>query len=76
MTLPTTMREVYAKSTCLFSQDDINRALDKMAAEIHNQLSEENPILLCVMVGALIPAGHLLTRLDFPLELDYIHATR
>jgi len=76
MTIPSTIREVYAKATCLFSQDDINQALDRMAAEIHDKLSEENPILLSVMVGALIPAGHLLTRLDFPLELDYIHATR
>jgi hypoxanthine phosphoribosyltransferase len=24
----------------------------------------------------MIPAGHLLTRLQFPLQLDYIHATR
>lgn len=76
MTIPSTIREVYANATCLFSQDDINQALDKMAAEIHDKLAEENPILLSVMVGALIPAGHLLTRLDFPLELDYIHATR
>jgi hypoxanthine phosphoribosyltransferase len=28
------------------------------------------------MVGGLIPAGNLLPRLDFPLEVDYIHATR
>src|SRR5205823_7285869 len=34
------------------------------------------PILLCVMLGAVIPVGHLLTRLNFPLEIDYIHATR
>src|SRR4029077_16654640 len=26
--------------------------------------------------GALIPAGHLATRLPFPFEMDYIHVTR
>ena len=26
--------------------------------------------------GALIPMGHLLTRFDFPLRQDYIHASR
>ena len=26
--------------------------------------------------GALITTGHLVTRLHFPLEIDYIHATR
>ena len=31
---------------------------------------------LCVMIGALIPTGHLVTRLNFPLEIDYIHVTR
>jgi hypoxanthine phosphoribosyltransferase len=28
------------------------------------------------MTGALIPTAHLVTRLNFPLEIDYIHATR
>ena len=28
------------------------------------------------MIGALIPTAHLLMRLNFPLEVDYIHATR
>jgi hypoxanthine phosphoribosyltransferase len=28
------------------------------------------------MTGAMIVAGHLAVRLQFPLEMDYIHATR
>ena len=31
---------------------------------------------LCVLHGGLIFTGHLLTRLQFPLQQDYIHATR
>ncbi|MCW8959255.1 MAG: hypoxanthine-guanine phosphoribosyltransferase, partial [Gammaproteobacteria bacterium] len=34
------------------------------------------PLILAVMSGAMIPAGVLLTHLDFPLQIDYIHATR
>ena len=34
------------------------------------------PVVLCVLTGAIIPTGHLLTRLAFPLETDYLHATR
>jgi hypoxanthine phosphoribosyltransferase len=76
MPIPNHIQEVYEKSTCLFTKQEIELALDSMANDIHAKLKEANPILLCVMVGGLIPAGNLLPRLDFPLELDYIHATR
>lgn len=61
---------------CLCSQDEINAALDKMGEAITAKLKDTHPIILGVMVGALIPMGHLLTRLRFPLEADYLHATR
>ncbi len=47
-----------------------------MAAEITAVLRDQNPIALCVMIGGLVPAGMLLPRLEFPLEIDYCHATR
>jgi hypoxanthine phosphoribosyltransferase len=74
--LPSEIREVAKRATCLHSGEDVRVALDKMAAEIHEKLSDSNPVMLCVMVGGFIPAGHLLTRLDFPIEVDYVHATR
>lgn len=76
MHIPDHIREVYRKATCLYRIDDINNALDRIAAEIHNQLEYENPLFLCVMVGGMITAGQLLPRMDFPLEVDYVHATR
>ncbi len=60
----------------LYSFAEINQALDKMAESITQQLKNTCPIILGVMVGALVPMGHLLTRLRFPLEVDYLHATR
>jgi hypoxanthine phosphoribosyltransferase len=47
-----------------------------MALEIQAELSEKNPVIVCVMIGGLIPLGNLLPRLDFALEVDYVHATR
>jgi hypoxanthine phosphoribosyltransferase len=47
-----------------------------MAENIHQRLHDKNPIILCVMIGGLVPMGNLLPRLDFPLEVDYVHATR
>ena len=70
------IKDVLAKAECLYDLAQLEKALDKMAVEITHQLENENPIILCVMIGALIPAGHILTRLHFPLEVDYIHATR
>ncbi len=74
--IPEHIREVFAKATCIYSKAQIDKALDKMADEIHEELAHANPIFLCVVIGGIIPLGNLLPRLDFPLEVDYIHATR
>lgn len=71
-----TIETVLEKAECLYSFDEINQALDRMAVEMTDQLKDKNPIILCVMTGALITTGHLATRLHFPLEIDYIHVTR
>ena len=76
MTIPSKIQEVYKKSTRLFTTEQVEAALDRMAIDIHEQLHDKNPVLLCVMIGGLVPLGNLLPRLDFPLEVDYVHATR
>jgi hypoxanthine phosphoribosyltransferase len=76
MHIPDHIREVYRTATCLYRREEVDAALDRMAFDIHNKLEFENPLFLTVMVGGMIPAGHLLTRIDFPLEMDYVHATR
>lgn len=76
MSIPHNIKDVYEKSYCLFTTKEVEAALDRMAINIHQQLHDKNPILLCVMIGGLVPMGNLLPRLDFPLEVDYVHATR
>ncbi|MCK0752547.1 MULTISPECIES: hypoxanthine-guanine phosphoribosyltransferase [Chromohalobacter] len=71
-----TMRDVMAHADCLISQQEVERALDRMADEITQDLGDTLPVFYCVMNGGLITTGHLLTRLGFPLEVDYLHATR
>ena len=70
------MKDVLAQAECLYDLSAIEQALDRMAEAIAQKMHNDNPLILCVMIGALIPTGHLLTRLSFPLEVDYIHATR
>jgi hypoxanthine phosphoribosyltransferase len=60
----------------LHSPEQIHAALDRMAEEITATLADTQPVVLCVLTGGIIPTGHLLTRLAFPLESDYLHATR
>lgn len=69
-------RQVHAEADQLYSPEQVEAALDRMAAAIGAELGARDPIVICVMTGGLIPAGHLLTRLDFPLHIDYLHATR
>lgn len=72
----TEMDTMLAQAELLHGMDDINRALDKMATALKQDYAELNPVMLCVMNGAVMTAGHLLPRLPFRLELDYIHASR
>lgn len=67
---------VLAEADLLITASEVSSAIDRIAEEITDQLKEANPVLLCIMNGGLIFTGQLLTRLPFPLESDYVHATR
>ena len=68
--------DALATADQIYSRQEVEQALDRMAVEITGRLSGEDPIVLSVLNGALIPTGHLLTRLNFPLRQDYVHASR
>ncbi len=70
------IRDVAVRSTLLFSKDEVENAVDEMAFKIESALSGTNPLCLTVMIGGLVATGTLLRRLHFPMEIDYIHATR
>lgn len=67
---------VYKEAELIYSLQQVEQALDTMAWEIRSRISGSNPIVLCVMKGGLASAGRLILCLDFPLRLDYLHATR
>ena len=67
---------VLAEADLLVTEAEVGAAISRMAQEITDQLKDANPILICVMNGGLIFTGQLLTKLVFPLEVDYVHATR
>ncbi len=54
----------------------VQAALDRMAVEIEARLAGRDPLVVTVMNGGLIFAGQLLPRLEFALELSYVHVRR
>ena len=54
----------------------VSAAVTRLAREITARLADSFPLVLCVMRGAVIFSGQLLPQLRFPLELDYVEATR
>ncbi len=67
---------VAARAVRLVTPEEINSALDRMAASVTERLAGKDPLVLCVMTGAVFVAGLLLPRLRFQLRVDYIHASR
>jgi hypoxanthine phosphoribosyltransferase len=56
--------------------DEVSAAIRRIAQEVSARLSSSYPLVLVVMGGAVVFAGQLLPLLRFPLDLDYIHASR
>ncbi|HUS25096.1 MAG TPA: hypoxanthine-guanine phosphoribosyltransferase [Candidatus Binatia bacterium] len=61
---------------CLHDAQAVQHAYDRLAARITAKYAALDPLFLCVMIGGLVPAAELTRRLEFPFELDYLHATR
>ncbi len=68
--------ELKSNSRCLHTRAEVEAAIDKVAAQMNEQLADKAPVFICVMNGAVIFMGKLMTRLTFPLQINYIHATR
>jgi hypoxanthine phosphoribosyltransferase len=54
----------------------VRAAVERLGRAISERLARENPLVLVVMRGGVFFAGQLLPHLRFPLELDYVHASR
>jgi hypoxanthine phosphoribosyltransferase len=67
---------VLEEADCLANQHQVEQAIDRLAGELVQRVGQQMPVVLCVMNGGLIFAGQLLTRLNIPLEVGYVHATR
>lgn len=60
----------------LYTPAQVDKVYDRLSTEITAKLKGENPLVLCVMIGGMVPTVEILRRMDFPYEIDYLHATR
>lgn len=58
------------------SEREVASALQRLSGEITERLANRFPLVLSVMGGSVVFSGQLLPLLRFPLEFDYLHATR
>ncbi len=76
MTTRAELQQVMDEADCLADTAVVERAIVRLAGDISRDLAAEFPVLLCVVKGGIVFAGKLLTQLHFPLDFDYVHATR
>jgi hypoxanthine phosphoribosyltransferase len=60
----------------IHTAEAVQSAISQLGKDVTLQFEHACPIVICVMGGGIVFAGQLLTQLTFPLELDYVHASR
>lgn len=64
------------ESELVATAEEVQAAVRRLASEIEQRLAGAYPMVLAVMGGAVVFAGQLLPLLRFPIDFDYIHASR
>lgn len=68
--------QIESTADLLHNEAEVEMAINKMASNINSSLKDKNPIILCVMNGGVVIFGKLLPKLNFPLTIDSINASR
>ena len=68
--------EILRNSVVLADRQEVQAAVERMAAAINAYYGDREIILLIVMTGAVMPAAWLASGLKMPLQMDFVHATR
>lgn len=68
--------QLLQQAELIYSAEAVNASIQQVAKDVRAALAGTEPLVLCVMGGAVFFAGQLLPLLDFPLEFDYVQASR
>ena len=67
---------ILSEAELIHSAQVVSQTVQRLADDITQALSHQQPLVLCVMGGAVVFTGQLLPQLRFPLDFDYLHLTR
>lgn len=68
--------DVHQEAQQLFSTEAVDQAISQLADLVAQDFQDKFPLVLCVMNGGLYLTGQLMRYWNFPLTVDYVHATR
>ena len=68
--------DVHQQAEQIFTEAQVEQAIADLAARLAPSFEQEFPLMMCVMNGGLFMTGQLMRHWDFPLTVDYVHATR
>jgi len=68
--------EIHSSADLLFDRQAVEQGIAGLAARVAKDCEKDFPLVLCVMNGGLYLTGQLLRHWDFPMTVDYVHATR
>ena len=68
--------QVLNDSDLIYTQVEVDAAIKHLATQISQDLQDKAPLVMTIMNGGLYFAGQLLPQLSFPLETDYLQASR
>ncbi len=69
-------REILQQADLLYSEQQVQAALHRVAQQVNAVLADQQPLVLAVMSGAAVFSGQLLPLLNFPLEFGYVDVSR
>ena len=76
MSVNSSPNQILSQSDVIYPPQEVSDAIHASALQISQDLQDKSPLVLTVMNGGLYFAGQLLPKLNFPLEQDYVQATR
>lgn len=68
--------KIMADSDLIFDSAQVDAAVQRVADGLNQAYATRHPLVLSVMGGAVVFTGQLLPRLKFPLDFDFIAASR
>ncbi|MBL8515594.1 MAG: hypoxanthine-guanine phosphoribosyltransferase [Betaproteobacteria bacterium] len=67
---------IFADAELIYDAAQVSAAVQRVADGLNQAYATRHPLVLSVMGGAVVFTGQLLPKLNFPLDFDFIAASR